>query len=84
MPRLQVYLPLDLYKKVKQLKLSPSELLQRALREEIERVEKTAALDELLEEAWREVGEPTAKEKARARALVDRINKHLSKRERRR
>lgn len=76
MPRMQVYLPDDLYQAVKERELPASELLQDAVRAELRR-------RELLEEAVRyvaeviaAVGEPSSKAMARAEALSRRIQQH--------
>lgn len=73
MPRMQVYLPDDLYQAVKELGLPASELLQEALRGEMRRRRLLDATDEYLAELIAEVGEPSAEDKAWAKALVDRI-----------
>lgn len=73
MPRVQVYLPDDLYQAVKELGLPASELLQEALRGEMRRRRLLDATDEYLAELIAEVGEPSAEDKAWAKALVDRI-----------
>ncbi len=73
MPRLQVDLPEDLYRAVKELGLPASELLQEALRGEMRRRRLLDATDEYLAELIAEVGEPSAEDKAWAKALVDRI-----------
>lgn len=73
MPRMQVYLPDELYKAVKERDLPASELLQDAVAAELQR-------QQLNEEAYRyvadliaEVGEPSARERARATAIARRI-----------
>jgi post-segregation antitoxin (ccd killing protein) len=73
MPRMQVYLPEELHRQVKQKGLAVSEILQEALREELTRREKLAAIDEYLQELAAEVGEPTAEDYARAESLAARI-----------
>jgi post-segregation antitoxin (ccd killing protein) len=73
MPRLQVDLPDDLYRAVKELGLPASELLQEALRGEMRRRRLLDATDEYLAELIAEVGQPSAEDKAWAKALVDRI-----------
>jgi post-segregation antitoxin (ccd killing protein) len=73
MPRLQVYLPDDLHEELKRRGLPASELLQLALRAELERQD---ALDETatyLEELAAEVGEPTARQSTNAGAIARRI-----------
>ena len=73
---MQVYLPEDLYRLVKELGLPASELLQDAVRVEARRRQLLAATDEYLAELIAEVGEPSAEDEAWARALVDRIKQH--------
>jgi post-segregation antitoxin (ccd killing protein) len=73
MPRLQVYLPDDLYRQLKAKGLPASELLQTAVRAELERQRALEATDEYLEELMSEVGEPTSDEVARAAAIVRKI-----------
>ncbi|MGI9062681.1 MAG: hypothetical protein ACR2FQ_02510 [Pseudonocardiaceae bacterium] len=60
MPRLQVYLPDELHGQLKEHGLAPSELLQRAVRDELHRRELKAATDVYLAELNEEVGEPSA------------------------
>ena len=70
MPRLQVYLPDDLYSELKERQLPASELLQIAVRAEIERRDALEATDTYLAELESEVGGPSAKDSARAREIV--------------
>lgn len=70
---MQVYLPDDLYKLVKKARLPASELLQEAVRAEVRRRELLAAADRYLNELAVEVGKPSARHKARASALTQRI-----------
>ena len=79
MPRLQVYLPEDLYREVKERRLPASELLQEAVRAEIRRRELLAETDRYLRELVEEVGEPSPAAVARAEALAKRVTaKRLS------
>lgn len=73
MPRMQVYLPDELHRQVKQESLPVSEILQEALRQELSRREKLAAIEGYLEELLAEVGEPTAADYARAEHLAAQI-----------
>lgn len=73
MPRVQVYLPDDLYAELKRRDLPPSELLQLALRAELERLEALDANATYLDELEAEVGEPTDGDRERAEAIVRRI-----------
>jgi post-segregation antitoxin (ccd killing protein) len=69
MPRLQVYLTDDLYAAVKERHLPASELLQRAVRAELRRLELLDETDRYLAELVDEVGEPSAATVARAESL---------------
>jgi hypothetical protein len=73
MPRLQVYLPDDLYNQLKARGLPASELLQTAVRAELERQRALEAADQYVEQLISEVGEPTPEEVARADAIVRKI-----------
>jgi post-segregation antitoxin (ccd killing protein) len=73
MPRLQVYLPEDLYREVKERRLPASELLQGAVRAELRRQELLAETDRYLAELVDEVGEPSPAAVARAEALSKRV-----------
>lgn len=73
MPRMQVYLPDDLYRAVKERELPASELLQEAVAAELRRVELNEQADAYLEELIADVGEPSARERARADAIARRI-----------
>ncbi len=73
MPRLQVYLPDDLYEQVKSRHLPASELLQAAVRAELRRQDLLAETDAYLADLIAEVGEPTAKDLARAEAIAREI-----------
>ena len=70
MPRLQVYLPDDLYAEVKSRGLPASELLQGAVRAELRRRRLLEATDQYLAELVAEVGEPTEADRAWAREFV--------------
>jgi hypothetical protein len=73
MPRLQVYLPDDLYEALKSRELPASELLQEAVRAELERRDALDATDGYLTMLADEVGEPTPRQQSRADAIVRRI-----------
>jgi post-segregation antitoxin (ccd killing protein) len=73
MPRVQVYLPDDLYDELKRRDLPASELLQVAVRAEVQRRQALDATQEYVAELAAEVGEPTARHEARAEAIVRRI-----------
>jgi hypothetical protein len=70
---MQVYLPEDLCRAVKELGLPASELLQAAVRVEVRRRRILDATDQYLTELAAEVGEPTPAEATAAEALVRRI-----------
>ena len=76
---MQVYLPDDLYRQVKENDLPASELLQEAVKAETRRREKIAYIDEYLAELIAEIGEPSPEAMAEAEAMADRISAHLSK-----
>lgn len=73
MPRMQVYLPDDLYEAVKRGDLPACELLQDAVRAEVRRRELLAASRKYTAELSREVGSPAPRQSARASALAKRI-----------
>jgi post-segregation antitoxin (ccd killing protein) len=73
MPRMQVYLPDDLYRAVKERKLPASELLQAAVRNELERQRILDETDRYLAELKDEIGEPSDADRAWAAELVDDI-----------
>jgi post-segregation antitoxin (ccd killing protein) len=73
MPRMQVYLPDDLYHQVKARRLPASELLQEAVRAEIRRQDLLGEADAYLAELLAEVGEPSPQERSRAEAIARRI-----------
>jgi post-segregation antitoxin (ccd killing protein) len=70
MPRMQVYLPDELYKAVKERRLAASELLQEAVRAELRRQELLAEADRYIEELANEVGQPAAQTVERATRLA--------------
>ncbi|MDE0374790.1 MAG: hypothetical protein OXK16_02355 [bacterium] len=73
MPRIQVYLPDDLYREVKDRGFSPSKLLQEAVRVELRRQQLLGETDSYLAEVLSEVGEPDAEDYAWAQTLAGRI-----------
>ena len=76
MPRLQVYLPDDLYDELKRRGLPASELLQEAVRAELRRRALIDETDAYLSELVAEVGEPTPDEMARAESIARRLMQH--------
>lgn len=79
MPRMQVYLPDDLYEQLKARGLPASELLQEALAAEIRRQDLLAETDRYVEELVAEVGQPSARETARAQAIARRLSQRMSR-----
>ena len=73
MPRMQVYLPADLYEIVKERRLPASELLQEAVRTEVRRRKLQSASRRYTAELAAEVGQPPPRERARAAAVAQRI-----------
>lgn len=76
MPRVQVYLPDELYEELKRRDLPASELLQVAVRAELERRQALDATEQYLAELEAEVGEPTVRQRSRAEAITRRIRDH--------
>lgn len=70
---MQVYLPDDLYKALKKSRLPASELLQAAVRAEIRRRELLREADRYIADLTAEVGEPSARQRARAASIAERI-----------
>lgn len=70
---MQVYLPDELYRAVKEGSLPASELLQEAVRVELRRRKLLEETDRYLEELVDEVGEPSPDAMGRAEALARRI-----------
>ena len=73
MPRMQVYLPTDLYEIVKERRLPASELLQEAVRTEMRRRKLQSASRRYTAELAAQVGQPVPRERARAVAVAQRI-----------
>lgn len=80
MPRMQVYLPDELYREVKARRLRASELLQRAIRAELKRRDLLAESDRYLADLLAKVGEPSSTDTAWADAIVRGKNQRRSKR----
>lgn len=80
MPRMQVYLPEELFVQVKSRKLPASELLQNAIRAEVRRQDLLVETDQYIEELASEVDEPTAADVKHARAAAARIAKRGARR----
>jgi len=79
MPRMQVYLPDDLYDLVKQRRLPASELLQRAVRAELRRLDRLAESDRYVADLVSQVGRPNAAERSRASAVAARISRRATR-----
>jgi len=75
MPRMQVYLPDELYRLVKKRRLPASELLQSAVRDEVRRLDLLSETDRYTAAVIAAVGEPSSRERSRAKALAQRIAK---------
>jgi hypothetical protein len=73
---MQVYLPDDLYEKVKERSLPVSALLQEAVRAELHRQQLLERMDTYLSELVADVGEPSVRDLARAEAIARRIREH--------
>jgi post-segregation antitoxin (ccd killing protein) len=70
---MQVYLPDDLYEQAKACGLPVSELLQKAVRAELARLELLTETDRYVADLVAEVGQPTTVQRARAAAVVRRL-----------
>jgi hypothetical protein len=70
---MQVYLPEDLYRAVKERDLPASELLQEAVQAELRRQQLNEVADSYVAELLAEVGEPSPRERTRADAIARRI-----------
>ena len=79
MPRVQVRLPADTYKAIKECRLPASKLLQEAVRREIHRRQLQSATEQYIAELAAEVGQPTRQEWAHATTLARRIARRTSK-----
>ncbi len=70
---MQVYLPDDLYTQVKARGLPASELLQKAVRAELRRLDLLAETDRYITDLVAEVGPPAASDRTRAAAVARRL-----------
>ncbi|HSU83170.1 MAG TPA: hypothetical protein VLR69_12175 [Thermoanaerobaculia bacterium] len=77
---MQVYLPDDLYKLVKARGLPASELLQKAVRAELRRLELLAETDRYVADLVAEVGPPAPAQRTRAAAVARRIARQPARR----
>ncbi|MDP4648455.1 MAG: hypothetical protein NWP39_07865 [Ilumatobacteraceae bacterium] len=76
MPRIQLYLPDDLFQEVKSRGLPASEILQIAVRAVVEREKSREGLEEYIRELEAEIGSPTEEQNARAATIVRNIQMH--------
>jgi post-segregation antitoxin (ccd killing protein) len=79
MPRMQVYLPDDLYDQLKARGLPASELLQKAVRAELRRQDLLTEADRYVADLVAEAGPPTAAEGTGATALARRLARRPSR-----
>ena len=79
MPRMQVYLPDELYRLVKKRRLPASELLQKAVVAELRRLDLLSESDRYVANLISQVGEPRPGERARAKATAGRIAKRAAR-----
>lgn len=79
MPRMQVYLPDELYRAVKERELPASDLLQKAVRTELHRQALLEEADRYLVDLIDKVGEPSAAARAKADALSRRIQRRSAR-----
>jgi len=70
---MQVYLPEDLHTVVKERGLPASELLQKAIRAEVRRLDLLAETERYLAELMAEVGEPSPEQVAAATEFARRL-----------
>lgn len=75
MPRMQLYLPDDLYDLVKARGLPASELLQEAVRAEVRRRDLLAETDRYVARLIAEVGPPTAQDSKHAVSVARRLER---------
>lgn len=77
---MQVYLPDELYRAVKERQLPASELLQEAVEAELRRQRLNEEAETYAAELVAQVGEPSARERARAAAVARRIRDRVASR----
>jgi post-segregation antitoxin (ccd killing protein) len=77
---MQLYLPHELYDLVKKRGLPASELLQRAVRAEVRRLDLLAETDRYIARLIAEVGPPTAQDRERAVAVARRLERRATRR----
>ena len=72
---MQLYLPDDLYDLVKDRGLPASELLQKAVRAEVRRLDLLAETDQYVAKLIAEVGPPSARDREQARSVARRLER---------
>ena len=72
---MQLYLPDDLYDLFKARGLPASELLQKAVRAEVRRLDLLAETDKYLAKLVADVGRPSPRDRARADAVARRLER---------
>jgi len=80
MPRMQLYLPDDLYDLVKARRLPASELLQNAVRAEVRRLDLLAETDHYVASLIAEVGPPSRKDHEHALSVARRLERRPTRR----
>ena len=75
MPRMQLYLPDDLYDLVKDRGLPASELLQKAVRAEVRRLDLLTETDQYVAKLIAEVGPPSAQDREHAVSVARRLER---------
>lgn len=80
MPRMQLYLPDDLYDLVKARGLPASELLQKAVRAEVRRLDLLAETDQYVARLITEVGPPTPQDTEHALSVARRLERRPTRR----
>ncbi len=76
---MQVYLPDDLYKLIKKRRLAASELLQKAVRAELRRLDLIGESDRYVADLVSQVGRPSAAERSAAGTLARRIGRRATR-----
>jgi post-segregation antitoxin (ccd killing protein) len=77
---MQLYLPDDLYDLVKARGLPASELLQKAVRAEVRRLDLLAQTDQYVARLIAEVGPPTARDREHAVSVARRLERRPTRR----
>ena len=76
---MQLYLPDDLYDLVKSRGLPASELLQKAVRAEVRRLDLLAETDRYVEKLIAEVGPPSARDREHAASVARRLERRSAR-----